>query len=170
MHTHTHIHKRDGSSQKSLFPDTRSSIVHTLRVVVGGGAGELWGRRLLGGVQRRRRTFVHAQSLSAVTRSFVFQGVGAAGFGKKKKKNWGGEDTLVTGFSAQLLHSPRTLFLYMENNLPDRPWPSRRDRAPRSFFYKHPGRPAEAAALCARSKERSLDKRGAAQVFGVAVR
>lgn len=72
-----------GSSQKSLFPDTRSSIVHTLRVVVGGGAGELWGRRLLGGVQRRRRTFVHAQSLSAVTRSFVFQGLGAAGFGKK---------------------------------------------------------------------------------------
>lgn len=100
------------------------------------------------GVVWRRRTFVHAQSLSAVTRS-SFQGSGRV----REKRGGRREDALLTVSRAKVLRSPRTrrtLSLELvENNLPDRLRASLVAKRPRSpfLFYKHPGRPAEEAAL-----------------------
>lgn len=120
----------------------------------------MWGlgRRLLGGV-RRRRTFVHAQSLSAVTMSFVFQ---VGGRVREKRGREGhtpnGIPREAPAFPAHATHS-----LQNENNLPDHLWPSRRDRAPRSFSTSILADPLLPPA-------RGKIEGQAAQVFGVAVR
>lgn len=171
MHTHTHIHKRDGSSQS--LSETRSSIVHTFRVVVGGGAGELWG---WAADSPRRRPASSNVRPRAVTerRDEVILPRGRQGSGKKGGRR---EDALLTVSRAKLLRSPRTQRTLSRTcrKQPPRSPPreplvvAKRLRSP-FLFNKHPGRPAEEAALLSPARGKIEGQASAAQVFGVAVR
>lgn len=140
MHTHTHIHKRDGSSQS--LSETRSSIVHTFRVVVGGGAGELWGWAA-DSSRRPASSNIRPRALTG-RRDEVFLPRERQGSGEGGGR---GEDALQTVSRAKLLRSPRTqrtLSRTCRNQPPRSPRrvPLAVAKRPRSpfLFYKHPGR------------------------------
>lgn len=139
MHAHAHPQARRFESKS--FRNAKQQCPHASASPVPGNRG---GRRLLEGV-RHCPMFVHAQSLSAVAMSFLFQ-VGGRGSGKE-----GGGRTHSNPARSSCI--PRALS--PERKQPPRSPLAVAKRPPRSPFlcYKLPGR------VRRRPEESSKDKR-----------